>query len=121
MLTGYLGIGGLAGTFLFFAKLVIFLMLMKLLPKKLQNWINHTPFMLILVDFGFAMLAAPIAGMAGGTIAMLTMISFGAWSAGYIVFKLLWYKGTSYIKSGFPSFSFSTDRRIPYQPHLRHR
>jgi hypothetical protein len=92
MLSGYLGIGFLAGSFLFGAKLVIFMMVMSLFPKGFKDWMHHTPFALILVDFGFAGLAAPIAGMAGGTIAMLTMISFGAWSAAYIVFRLALYK-----------------------------
>jgi hypothetical protein len=89
MFTGYIGIGFVAGTFLFFGKFVIYKMIMGLFPKGFSRWVHNTPFALILVDFMFAGLAAPIAGMAGGTIAMLTMITFGAESAAYIAIRVI--------------------------------
>lgn len=96
MLTGYLGIGFIAGLCLFGAKFIIYSMIMGLFPKGLKKWIYNTPIVLIGIDFGFAGLAAPIAGMAGGTIAMLTMITFGALSAMYVGFRILMNKVSNF-------------------------
>lgn len=92
LLTGYLGIGFLAGLFLFIGKLIIYQMAMSIFPKSWKAFIYRTPALLILIDFSFAGLASPIVGMAGGTIAMLTMITFGTLSALYILSRLAIHK-----------------------------
>ena len=116
MLTGYIGIGFIAGSCLFLGKFIIYHMIMSLFPKGLSKWIHNTPFALIIVDFCFAGLAAPIAGMAGGTIAMLTMITFGTLSALYILWRVVLSK-CSKIYHNLTSF---TPSRESYQTSRRH-
>lgn len=89
MLTGYLGIGLIAGLALFIGKFVIYNLVMSLFPKGFKQWIYDTPIMLIAIDFGFAGLASPVTGMAGGTIAMLTMITFVTLSGLYVGYRIL--------------------------------
>jgi hypothetical protein len=84
VLTGYLGIGFIAGCAMFAGKWIIYTMFMGLWPKGFRKWVHRTPFVMILIDFGFAGLVSPIVGLAGGTIAMLTLITFGMLSATYL-------------------------------------
>lgn len=110
MLTGYIGIGFIAGFSLFIGKFIIYHMIMSIFPKGFSKWVHNTPFALIVVDFAFAGLAAPIAGMAGGTIAMLTMITFGTLSALYILFRVICVKATNAISKTTSYFSGNTEK-----------
>lgn len=95
MILGLLMVGLIAGTMLFLGKFVIYSLIMTIFPKRFKEWIYRTPLAMVVVDGMFAFLAAPIAGMAGGTIAMLTMITFAAWSGLFICYKIVLYKSTS--------------------------
>lgn len=103
MFAGFLGVALIAGTLLFLGKFFIYHVAMSIFPKRFRAWVYRTPVMLIALDFGFAALAAPIASMAGGTIAMLTMIVFGTWSATYIIARVMWAK----VKRWYNSFNFN--------------
>jgi MFS family permease len=75
-------IGMLAGLALYVTKLISFSLIC---PKSIKHWIHQRPIAMGIMDILFGLAGSHVVSIAGGVIAMMTMIWFSVYSIMWIV------------------------------------
>jgi MFS family permease len=78
----FIWIGMLAGLALYITKWASFSLLC---PKRIKHWIHQRPIAMGILDIVFGFAGMHIVSIAGGVIAMMTMIFFSVYSMIYII------------------------------------